>query len=328
MGPEAVKERGLEELTYAINENVGLIVVDNLYELKLLKELTQNIDHQIRIMIRINPDVETHTHSYIQTARVESKFGISIYDLNTIDEMLDVIKRTTNLKLVGFHSHIGSSLMDEVSFKDEISKMVAFQNEINNQYHLCLYELNIGGGFGINYQRTDKALPICEMMNYVVGFLEEEISTTHSLINHVYIEPGRSIVGNAGITLYSISQIKPTITDKLYLFIDGGMADNIRPALYDAIYEVDVVDKFNEKKELKVDVVGKCCESGDFIRHDVLVPQVVEGDILVVYSTGAYNYSMASNYNNMLKPAMIRVSKDTVKIVSKKEELKDLMRLF
>ena len=165
------------------------------------------------------------------------------------------------------------------------------------------------------------------MMKKVVSYLEAEISKTNSLINTVYIEPGRSIVGNAGVTVYKISQIKPTYGKKNYLFIDGGMTDNIRPALYQATYEVDVVNKTTLKKEILVDVVGKCCESGDIIRQDVLVPYVTDQDHLIVYATGAYNYSMFSNYNNMLKPALICVG-DNIEVWSKREELKDLIRLF
>lgn len=320
--------KSCEELTFAISNNVGLIVVDNLYELKLLSSLLKDGTTKVNIMIRINPDVETHTHAYIQTARVESKFGISIYDEETIDEMLRLAMRDTNINLTGFHAHIGSSLLDTACYKDEIDKMVNFQNKINNTYHISLFDLNIGGGFGISYTKEDKALSIKDAMNNVVSYLEEKISSTHSLINHVMIEPGRSIVGNAGITLYTTSQIKNTITDKKYLFIDGGMTDNIRPALYNATYEVDVADKMLDKKEILVDVVGKCCESGDIIRKDVLIPNVNEGDILIVYDTGAYNYAMSSNYNNMLKPAMVRVSKDEIKLVVKREELEDLIKQF
>ena len=254
--------------------------------------------------------------------------GMDYLNKNVIDESIRIILRTPQIELLGFHAHIGSSIMNEEPYLKLIKRMVAFQNEINNEYHLCLYQLNIGGGFGINYQRSDNALSIEEMMKKITSSLEASISSTNSLINHVMIEPGRSIVGNAGITIYSISQIKPTITDKRYLLVDGGMTDNIRPALYQAIYEVDVVNKMNEKKTINVDVVGKCCESGDFIRKDVMIPDVASSDLLIVYNTGAYNYAMASNYNNQLKPALLRVSEDKVIVASRREELSDLMRLF
>ena len=195
---------------------------------------------------------------------------------------------------------------------------------MNDTYDLGLTTLNLGGGFGIKYLETDQGMLIPEMMKELVSFVENEITNTNSLINHLMIEPGRSIVGNAGITLYKCSQIKKTFGKKQYLFIDGGMADNIRPALYDAVYSVDVVNKMDDEKEILVDVVGKCCESGDIIRRDVLVPIINDQDILMVYSTGAYNYTMSSNYNSLLRPAVLLVGND-IKILKERQKLEDLI---
>ena len=319
--------KSYEELEYAVENNVGIIVVDNLYELKKLIEITNQHEKDVNIMFRVNPGIDVHTHVYVQTSKLTSKFGESIFDEQIIDDLITTVQLAKYVHLLGFHAHIGSSVMESEAYQLEIEQMVDFQNNINNKYHLSLYHLNIGGGFGITYTKKNKALPIMEMMKKVVSYLEAEISKTNSLINNVYIEPGRSIVGNAGVTVYKISQIKPTYGKKNYLFIDGGMTDNIRPALYQATYEVDVVNKTTLKKEILVDVVGKCCESGDIIRQDVLVPYVTDQDHLIVYATGAYNYSMFSNYNNMLKPALICVG-DNIEVWSKREELKDLIRLF
>lgn len=320
--------KSLDELDFAIENGVGIIVVDNLFELKMLAELSNTKGIKQRIMLRINPEVEAHTHEYIQTARIESKFGINIDDMQKLDEALWLIHLSPYLELLGFHAHIGSNIVEVAPFEQLIKTMVEFQNTINNQYHLSLYQLNIGGGFGINYQKGDGALPIKEMMNQIICLLEANISTTHSLINHVMIEPGRSVVGDACVTLYTISQVKTITSGKNYLFVDGGMTDNIRPALYQATYEVDIINKLHEKKELCVDIVGKCCESGDIIRKNVLVPNASSGDILMVYDTGAYTYSMASNYNNQLKAPIVRVSKEEVKLVTRRETLKDLMHLM
>ena len=319
--------KSIEELEYAVINNVGIIVVDNLLELNNLIELTNKLEKDVNIMFRINPGIDVHTHEYVQTSKLTSKFGESIFDEKIIDELIRTVQLSKYVHLLGFHAHIGSSVMESEAYLLEIEKMVSFQNMINNQYHLSLYHLNIGGGFGITYTKNNKALSINDMMSKIIGYLEAEISKTNSLINNIYIEPGRSIVGNAGITIYNISQIKPTFGQKNYLFIDGGMTDNIRPALYQATYEVDVVNKLFNKKEVLVAVVGKCCESGDIIRKDVLVPQIESNDHLMVYCTGAYNYSMFSNYNNMLKPALILVG-DDIKVWSKREELEDLIRLF
>lgn len=319
--------KSLAELEYAVINDVGIIVVDNLYELKLLIDVTNRLEKKINIMLRVNPGIDVHTHVYVQTSKLSSKFGESIFDDEIIHTLISTLLTSKYINLIGFHAHIGSSVMEAEAYQLEIEKMVAFQNKINNEYHLSLQHLNIGGGFGITYTKKNKAMPIPKMISKVIGYLEAEISKTNSLISNVYIEPGRSIVGNAGVTIYSISQIKPTYGMKNYLFIDGGMTDNIRPALYEATYEVDVVNKLSENKEHLVDVVGKCCESGDIIRKDALIPSVTDQDLLIVYCTGAYNYSMFSNYNNMLKPALISVG-DKVTLWSRREELSDLIRLF
>lgn len=319
--------KSLAELEYAVINDVGIIVVDNLYELKLLIDVTNRLEKNINIMLRVNPGIDVHTHVYVQTSKLSSKFGESIFDDEIIHTLISTLLTSKYINLIGFHAHIGSSVMEAEAYQLEIEKMVAFQNKINNEYHLSLKHLNIGGGFGITYTKKNKAMPIPKMISKVIGYLEAEISKTNSLISDVYIEPGRSIVGNAGVTIYSISQIKPTYGMKNYLFIDGGMTDNIRPALYEATYEVDVVNKLSENKEHLVDVVGKCCESGDIIRKDALIPSVTDQDLLIVYCTGAYNYSMFSNYNNMLKPALISVG-DKVTLWSRREELSDLIRLF
>ena len=317
--------KSIEELEYAIKENVGIIVVDNYHELCLLDTLLKNNKKQ-NILIRVNPGIDAHTHKYIQTAKLSSKFGESIYDAEIIDKLITKIKTSENLNLLGFHAHIGSQIHESEAFITEIDKMVAFQLDICSRYNIQLPTLNLGGGFGIKYEKDEKNLSIKDMMITISNHLDEVLKN-QKIIKNIMIEPGRSIVGPAGITLYTCSQIKKTYGGKNYLFIDGGMTDNIRPALYDATYECDIVNKMEDNKEILVDVVGKCCESGDIIRQNVLVPQIEEDDILVVYATGAYNHSMSSNYNNHLKPAVVSVG-ETVKLVSRRESLDDLCKLF
>ena len=317
--------KSIEELEYAIKENVGIIVVDNYHELCLLDTLLKNNKKQ-NILIRVNPGIDAHTHKYIQTAKLSSKFGESIYDAEIIDKLITKIKTSENLNLLGFHAHIGSQIHESEAFITEIDKMVAFQLDICSRYNIQLPTLNLGGGFGIKYEKDEKNLSIKDMMITISNHLDEVLKN-QKIIKNIMIEPGRSIVGPAGITLYTCSQIKKTYGGKNYLFIDGGMTDNIRPALYDATYECDIVNKMEDNKEILVDVVGKCCESGDIIRENVLVPQIEKDDILVVYATGAYNHSMSSNYNNHLKPAVVSVG-ETVKLVSRRESLDDLCKLF
>ena len=317
--------KSIEELEYAIKEGVGIIVVDNYQELCLLDTLLKNNKKQ-NILIRVNPGIDAHTHKYIQTAKLSSKFGESIYDAEIIDKLITKIKTSENLNLLGFHAHIGSQIHESEAFITEIDKMVAFQLDICSRYNIQLPTLNLGGGFGIKYEKDEKNLSIKDMMITISNHLDEVLKN-QKIIKNIMIEPGRSIVGPAGITLYTCSQIKKTYGGKNYLFIDGGMTDNIRPALYDATYECDIVNKMEDNKEILVDVVGKCCESGDIIRQNVLVPQIEKDDILVVYATGAYNHSMSSNYNNHLKPAVVSVG-ETVKLVSRRESLDDLCKLF
>lgn len=317
--------KSIEELEYALKNKVGYIVVDNLYELENLDYLVNQLKIASKILIRINPGIDAHTHKYIQTANHASKFGINIEDIKTIHQMIKIVKSSKYLNLCGFHSHIGSQIQQVEPFIAEIEKMSIFQNEIAKKYKLHLPLLNIGGGFGIKYTIEDQTLSIKEMMSLISHQIDKTLSK-QKMINHIMIEPGRSIVGNAGITLYTCNQIKHTL-NKNYLLIDGGMTDNIRPALYNAKYECDIVDKMNQKKEITVDIVGKACESGDIIRENVNIPNINHNDVLVVYATGAYNYSMASEYNNHLKPALIVIG-DKIKVISRRENLEDLNRFF
>ena len=208
-----------------------------------------------------------------------------------------------------------------------IDKMVEFTKKIENKYQIRLPYLNLGGGFGIQYQTTDKELDLENLLKKMIKRLSKKASDLDYNLECVFIEPGRSIVGEAGITLYECGTIKRTYGGKNFLFVDGGMTDNIRPALYSALYTVDVVNRINEPKTVTVDIAGKCCESGDIIAHNQLIPETTPGDILVVYDTGAYTYSMSSNYNGQLKPTVILVG-DNVKVISKKEKLHDLYRHF
>lgn len=319
--------KSVEELVYAIDNKVGLIVVDNLFELQLLEQLLANKDQYVDILIRVNPGIDAHTHKYIQTSKLTSKFGESIYDKKIIKELVKLATNSNRINLLGFHAHIGSQIHETASFLVEIDKMIEFQNSVSTEYNIELPVINLGGGFGIKYTKDEQNTSLDVMLEKMSKRIDEKLSKEKTTIKQVMIEPGRSIIGPAGITLYSCSQIKHTYGGKNYLFVDGGMTDNIRPALYDATYECDIVNKMENEKNILVDVVGKCCESGDIIRKDVLIPNIENNDILVVYATGAYNYSMSSNYNSHLKPAIIAVGED-VKLVSRRETLEDLMKLF
>ncbi len=313
--------KSYEELRYAIEKEVGIIVVDNYEELLTIKELNKEYQKTITTMIRINPGIEAHTHSYIQTSLLSSKFGESIYDEEVIEKIMNFFLTNSDIKLIGFHSHIGSQVTEVDAFLKNAEVMALFTKKISEQYHYPLSDLNLGGGFGITY--TNETVQLDEMLTSLASYLDELVQDTG--IKKVYLEPGRSIVGRSGMTLYTGSMIKRTYGGKNYLFVDGGMTDNIRPALYSAQYEVINPVKLKQQDYL-VDVVGKCCESGDIVAKDVKIG-FSKNDPILVLSTGAYGYSMSSNYNSALKAPVILVDKE-VEIISNKEQLDDLMKLF
>ena len=315
-----------EELEFAVDHNV-VIVVDHLEELVLLNSICEKKQKYINTMFRVNPGIDAHTHKFIQTATYVSKFGESMFDETTIDKIMLKYCDSKYVKLLGFHSHIGSQIQEIEPFLLNVTKMLSFSKQIIDKYNYKLSAVNFGGGFGIPYIKNDlpldKKLTTNKMIE-LISSLGEEIGFVPK---DVFIEPGRSIVGNACVTLYTCGDFKHTYGDKNYQFIDGGMTDNIRPALYEAEYSCDIVNKMNDDKNVICDVAGKCCESGDIIIYNAMIPQTIPGDIMMVYATGAYNYSMASNYNNMLKPAVVFLS-DTCKVVARRETLDDLLKLF
>lgn len=311
--------KSYEELQYAVNNSVGTIIVDNLMELILLDEICKNLNKTQNIMIRLNLGIEAHTHKYIVTSHIDSKFGI-LYQSSDYNEMLKIINSSNNLKLVGLHSHIGSQIFGLDAYKAEIKKLALITKDFN--YPLAL---NLGGGFGAYYTSEDKPISLDVVAKSLVDLTNEVLKEENISITKLLIEPGRSIVCEAGTTLYTIGFIKKT-PNKEYYFIDGGMTDNIRPALYQAKYDAFIVGKENEPKTEIVTIAGKCCESGDIIIEDYQLPKANTNDLLVVTSTGAYGYSMSSNYNKALTPAVVFVDNDKDYLVSERQTYSDLIK--
>ncbi|MBI9013520.1 MAG: diaminopimelate decarboxylase [Clostridiales bacterium] len=312
--------KSIKEIDMALNAGVHRIVVDNLMELEYINSLNQHVN----ILIRINPGIEAHTHEYIQTANDDSKFGISFesYDLNKAIQCC-VDSKYINLK--GFHCHIGSQIHEASSFEKAAAVMLDQIKLLEHKYQLNVTELNLGGGFGVYYSKdqpiTDFGF-LTDLLNQCYGYISK-----HNLkIKKMMIEPGRLLVANAGSTIYEIGFTKTTLSGKNYLFVDGGMTDNIRPALYQAEYEACVGNKMTQPSQTLYTVAGKCCESGDVLIKDILLPTVKKGDFLVVASTGAYNYSMASHYNRIPKPAVVMIENQTARTVIKRETYDDLIR--
>lgn len=313
--------KSLDELKMALKLGV-IIVVDNLGELETLCELTKNKSDIVKTFFRINPGIDAHTHYFIQTSLLSSKFGESIFDSVAIEKSISLYKANPQLKLLGFHSHIGSQIVDSTAFIKNAKVMLDMSKDVSENYGYELTSLNIGGGFGIRY--TDEAVSLEEMitsLNNFIGDYQKQIGTNLLML----IEPGRSVVGDACTTVYKMSYLKETFGKKRYIFVDGGMTDNIRPALYQAKYTVVNPDMVVGETVL-ADVVGKCCESGDIVASDVNVVYQ-EGGYLVVLATGAYCYMMSSNYNNALRPLVLMVG-DKIETMIRRQSLDDLWSLF
>lgn len=306
------------ELTYCLNYGVGEIVVDNLDELKELDKLTKELKKEAHILIRLNVGISAHTHKYIMTAYVDSKFGV-LYDSVDFKQMQEIINNSKYIKLDGFHSHIGSQIFDLEAFSSAAKKMASYLKDYN--YPMIL---NLGGGFGVRYTKDDSPIPFDIVSKTLINSVESVLHDENIKLKKLAIEPGRSIVGEAGYTLYTVGYTKKT-PNKEYYFIDGGMTDNIRPALYQAKYDADIIGKENEPKNTIVTIAGKCCESGDLIIEDYPIQKASSGDLLITYTTGAYGYSMSSNYNKALTPAVVFVKNGQSKLVVRRMTLDELI---
>ncbi|WFD11149.1 diaminopimelate decarboxylase [Tepidibacter hydrothermalis] len=314
-----------DELIFAIKSGVGRIIVDNRQELELLEILCEELDKNIDVLLRVNPGIEAHTHKYIQTSKNDSKFGESIFS-EDIQFIINKFQMSNRVNLKGFHCHIGSQIFEENSFYSSALVMIEFMKEIENKCNFITKELNLGGGFGVRYSEEDDQMDIKRCLNTLLRLIKDGIENMNMSIPKLMIEPGRSIVANAGTTLYKIGGTKQTYGGKQYMFVDGGMTDNPRTALYDAKYEAVVANKMNFEYEEIYTVAGKCCESGDIIIKDIELPKVERNDVLAVLSTGAYNYSMSSNYNRILKPAVVFVKDGESRLAVKRETYEDLIR--
>ena len=315
-----------EELELCLSHGVGLIMVDNIDELDQLIERAAASGQVVHTLLRVNPGVEAHTHEYVITAKHSSKFGESIYDNERIAAIMNRYRDQSHVVLDGFHCHIGSQIFDITSYLKTIEVMSTFINKITAQFELSISTLNLGGGFGVFYTDGDTPMDIETTGRTLIRALEEKQITNELSIKTLIIEPGRSIVANAGTTLYTVGHTKRTYGGRHYLFVDGGMTDNIRPALYQAEYSADLANRMTERKDTHYTVAGKLCESGDVLIRDIQLPAANPGDILAIYSTGAYTYSMASNYNRLLRPAVVFVEDGKSSVVVRRETYDDLLR--
>lgn len=315
--------KSYDELSLAIELGVGRISVDNFFELSLLNEIAKSHKKIVNILLRITPGIECHTHEYIQTGHLDSKFG---FDLTQIDDAVELIVNDyTNLKLHGLHAHIGSQIFEKSIYGDEIEILVKEIARLDEKFGLKLDEINIGGGLGVKYVEADYPPSTYEVAEIVIKRLYECIEKYKIDAPALFIEPGRSIISTSGVTLYTLGSSKQVPKGKTYFAVDGGMSDNARPSMYQAEYDAQIANKPDYELAQTVTVAGRFCESGDILIKNIKLPEIEEGDILCVYNTGAYNYSMASNYNRVQKPAMVLVNNSQSDIIIKRESLEDLI---
>ena len=293
------------EIEAAVSSEVGRIILDGTQELPLIEEACKKYGKKINITVRISPGVATSTHDYVVTGKLDSKFGIPLED-DVLYPLIKEIIDSPYVEFMGLHMHIGSQLFSVEEFLESLEVMLKIAGEIKSRLSFDVRELNIGGGFGATYINEERK-PFSYFLDPIMKRITEWAGELGIERPAVVTEPGRSIIAEAGITLYTVGQIKEIKGVRKYVSVDGGMGDNIRVALYGAKYSGMIANKASEDLKEKVTLCGKCCESGDFLIEDMEVPEVEMGDIAAVFSTGAYGYSMASNYNNNPKPGAILV---------------------
>ena len=314
-----------EELKFAVENNVGHIIVDNISELNRLEKIASETNKKPDILFRIKPGIDAHTHDFVKTGQIDSKFGFALETGEAFEAVKEAVN-CENLNLTGLHCHIGSQIFDIAPFEEAARVMLEFIAKIKNELGYEIKGLNLGGGFGIKYLNSDDPQPFETYMERVSKVVNEECEKLNISRPFIYIEPGRSIAAPAGITLYTVGARKEIPNIRTYISVDGGMADSPRYILYKSQYEAIVANKANQERTEKVTIAGKCCESGDLIGENMPLQHAESGDIIAVCATGAYNYSMSSNYNRLQKPAVVFVNNGEARIAVKRESLDDIIR--
>ncbi len=314
-----------EELTMALNAGVGRIVADHIGELQMIGALAAKLGVTARVMLRIKPGVDAHTHDFVRTGQIDSKFGFAL----ETGEALAAVKAalaTPGLTLCGLHCHIGSQILDIEPFVHTAEVMLGFMAQVKRETGYTLSDLNLGGGFGIRYTEEDDAPPYQDYMEAVSQTVRAKAAELGLPVPFILIEPGRAIVAPAGVTLYTVGALKEIPNIRTYLSVDGGMTDNPRYILYQSRYEFVIANKATEPKTATVTVAGRCCESGDLLGEHLPLQEAETGDILAVLATGAYNYSMASNYNRVPRPPVVMVKDAVPRLIVRGESFSDMYR--
>ncbi|NDD66982.1 diaminopimelate decarboxylase [bacterium] len=315
--------KSVAELDMALSHSVR-IVVDHEAELHTILQLVEQRGLIARIMFRLKPEIEAHTHDFIKTGHIDSKFGIDQTDLL---RLVRLIKDHPKIRFLGLHSHIGSQIFDVDPYVTLADLMATHTIRISEELGRPLDEINLGGGIGIQYVASDDPMPIPDVISRMATRLKERFDRVGYRHPKLIVEPGRSIVGTAGVTLYTVGAIKEIPGIKTYVFVDGGMADNIRPMLYQSQYTYCNASQAHQEATEPYAIAGRYCESGDVLTHRTLLAPVSVGDLIAVFGTGAYNYTMSSQYNRTARPAMVLVSHQKATPLIERESLDDLLRL-
>ncbi len=313
------------DIKYAIDSGVGYFVVDNLTELDRIDEVAKEKGIIQSVILRLTPGIDPHTHAAVVTGRVDSKFGIAI-ETGQADTAVEYVLKKENVRLCGFHCHIGSQIFDIKPFCDAAEIMIKYISHVKEVFDYEIEILNLGGGFGVRYIDSQPELDYEEFIRLISVFIHNEVKRSGIKLPTVVMEPGRSIVADSCLTLYTVGGTKEIPGFKNYVSVDGGMPDNPRYALYQSDYTVCLASDMNREADFECTVAGRCCESGDLLQENVLLPKPVRGDILSVLVTGAYNYSMASNYNRIPRPAVVGIANDKDFVIIKRETFEDLIR--
>ncbi len=315
--------KSVSEIAFGIKSGVGTFIADNTDEIRMISDEALRQGSEVKVMLRINPGVEAHTHDYIRTGMTDSKFGISKEDAL---KAVSLLKSLKGLEFAGLHSHIGSQIFEKQSFCAEIDVLAELASQIKKSLGLDCASLDLGGGIGIRYTSQDEDPCIEDFVECMAVRLKENCRRHKLKEPRLILEPGRSIIAEAGVTLYEAGAVKEIPGIRKYVLVDGGMADNPRPILYQAKYEAVVAGKASQKPQETYTIAGKACESGDILIKDIKLPKIERGDIIAVLCTGAYNYSMASNYNRLPRPAVVAVRDGRPRLIVKRETNEDLAR--
>ena len=314
-----------DELRQAIEAGIGKIVVDNLHELDLLAELTAGLPTPQTILLRLNPGVDVHTHAKISTGVADSKFGFPIAS-GQAEEAVQKALAIPGVRLAGYHAHVGSQLFDAQATLDAVAEILAFAKAMQDAHGVTMEHLSPGGGFGIAYGEADEPLPAIQWAQAIAEAIQAGCALHDLPLPVVTIEPGRAIVGPAGVALYTVGGEKRLPGIRTYVSVDGGMADNIRPALYGAAYTAALANREGGPEREIVTIAGKYCESGDLLIDGIDLPRLHPGDLLAVPAAGAYCLAMASNYNCALRPAVVLVGEGAHRLIRRRETFDDLIR--